>query len=145
MEDRTTPSASSVDASFDQLNKDWYIDKIVQVLVFLGGISAIVFIIGIFVFISREGFEFLFGDFNFKEFFFSPNWRPTSETKETFGILALIAGTASVTGLAMVVAVPSVTSRCTQHLDRSRRTGESIPSTHRSATSTRQSAVEIDV
>jgi phosphate transport system permease protein len=86
-------------------NRDWYIDKVVQILVFLGGISAIVFIVGIFVFISREGFGFLFGDFSFKEFFFSPNWRPTS-SNPTYGILALIAGTASVTGLAMLVAIP---------------------------------------
>ncbi len=49
---------------------------------------------------------FLVGDFSFKEFFFSPNWRPTSESKATYGILALIAGTASVTGLAMLVAIP---------------------------------------
>ena len=87
-------------ADFDRRNADWYFDKLVQVLVFIGGISAVVFIIGIFVFITKEGFGFLVGEFNFKEFFFSPNWRPTSETKETFGILALIAGTASVTGLA---------------------------------------------
>ena len=98
MEQPAQNTSSGVDASFDQLNRDWYIDKAVQVLVFLGGISAIVFIIGIFVFISKEGFGFLVGDFNFKEFFFSPNWRPTSESKETFGILALVAGTASVTG-----------------------------------------------
>jgi phosphate transport system permease protein len=91
---------------FDQLNKDWYVDKAVQVLVFLGGISAIVFIIGIFVFISREGFGFLLGDFHFSEFFVSPNWRPTSEGNPTYGILALVAGTASVTGLAMLVAIP---------------------------------------
>src|SRR5210317_1262470 len=92
--------------SLDQRNRDWYIDKAVQTLVFIGGISAVVFIIGIFVFITKEGFGFLVGDFNFKEFFFSPNWRPTSETRETFGILALVAGTASVTGLAMLVAIP---------------------------------------
>ncbi|MEJ2382794.1 MAG: phosphate ABC transporter permease subunit PstC [Xanthomonadales bacterium] len=96
----------AADADFDRLNRDWYIDKAVQVLVFIGGISAIVFIIGIFVFISREGFGFLAGAFDFREFFFSPNWRPTSETKETYGILALIAGTASVTGLAMLIAIP---------------------------------------
>ena len=95
-----------VGADFDRLNRDWYIDKAVQALVFIGGISAIVFIIGIFVFISREGFGFLFGAFDFREFFFSPNWRPTSESKETYGILALIAGTASVTGLAMLIAIP---------------------------------------
>ena len=106
MEQPAQNTSSGVDASFDQLNRDWYIDKAVQVLVFLGGISAIVFIIGIFVFISKEGFGFLVGDFNFKEFFFSPNLRHTSESKEIFGILALVAGTASVTGLAMLIAIP---------------------------------------
>jgi phosphate transport system permease protein len=106
VEQHASQAPSGVDASFDQLNRAWYIDKAVQILVFLGGISAIVFIVGIFVFISKEGFGFLLGDFNFKEFFFSPNWRPTSENKETFGILALVAGTASVTGLAMLIAIP---------------------------------------
>ena len=96
----------SIDPGFDRLNRDWYIDKAVQLIVFIGGISAIIFIIGIFVFITKEGFGFLIGDFNFREFFFSPNWRPTSETKPTYGILALIAGTASVTGLAMLIAIP---------------------------------------
>jgi phosphate transport system permease protein len=99
-------AATAVDSSFDRLNRDWYVDKVVQVLVFIGGISAIVFIVGIFVFISKEGFGFLAGAFDFREFFFSPNWRPTSEVKETYGILALIAGTASVTGLAMLIAIP---------------------------------------
>ena len=99
-------AASGVDPGFDRLTRDWYIDKIVQALVFIGGISAIIFIIGIFVFISREGFGFLFDEFSFTEFFFSPNWRPTSETQETYGILALVAGTASVTGLAMLIAIP---------------------------------------
>ena len=90
----------------DRRNTDWYIDKIVQVLVFIGGISAIIFIIGIFVFVTKEGLGFLMGAFDFGEFFGSPRWRPTSEWKTTYGILALIAGTASVTGLAMLVAIP---------------------------------------
>lgn len=93
-------------SDFDQLNRDWYIDKAVQILVFLGGISAVIFIIGIFVFITKEGMGFLGIDTSFKDFFLSPNWRPTSEKKETYGILALIAGTASVTGLAMLIAIP---------------------------------------
>jgi phosphate transport system permease protein len=104
MSEKTAQAGTGSD--FDRLTSDWYIDKFVQALVFIGGISAIIFIIGIFVFISREGFGFLVGEFNFKEFFFSPNWRPTSETRETFGILALVAGTASVTGLAMLIAIP---------------------------------------
>jgi phosphate transport system permease protein len=106
MKSQTSLPGSGMDPDFDRLNRDWYIDKAVQVLVFIGGISAIIFIIGIFVFISKEGFGFLVGDFNFREFFFSPNWRPTSERRETYGILALIAGTASVTGLAMLIAIP---------------------------------------
>ena len=93
-------------AELDRLTLDWYIDRGVAALVFIGGISAIVFIVGIFVFITKEGLGFLFGAFDFKEFFFSPAWRPTSLNNPTYGALALIAGTASVTGLAMVVSVP---------------------------------------
>ena len=106
MKSQMSLPGNGMDSDFDRLNRDWYIDKAVQVLVFIGGISAIVFIIGIFVFIAKEGFGFLVGDFDFREFFFSPNWRPTSERRETYGILALIAGTASVTGLAMLIAIP---------------------------------------
>lgn len=92
--------------ALDRRNLDWYIDKLVQVVVFIGGISAIVFVIGIFAFVTKEGIGFLVGPFDFKEFFLSPRWRPTSEWNTTYGILALIAGTASVTGLAMIVAIP---------------------------------------
>jgi phosphate transport system permease protein len=91
---------------FDRRNADWYIDKAVQALVFIGGISAIIFIIGIFVFITKEGFGFILDRFDFKEFFTSPYWYPAEEEDPEYGILALVAGTASVTGLAMLVAIP---------------------------------------
>ena len=91
---------------FDSRNADWYIDKAVQALVFIGGISAIVFIIGIFVFITKEGFGFILDRFDFTEFFTSPYWYPAEEEDPEYGILALVAGTASVTGLAMLVAIP---------------------------------------
>ncbi len=100
------PARADATGDADRRNRDWYLDKLVQALVFLGGISAIIFIIGIFVFITREGMGFLATDFDAGEFFGSPNWRPTSETNPTYGILALVAGTASVTGLAMLVAIP---------------------------------------
>ncbi len=99
-------AASSSREEFDRINSDWVIDKAVQVLVFVGGISAIVFIIGIFVFITREGFGFVLGGLDLGQFLGSPRWRPTSEYNPTYGILAMIAGTASVTGLAMIVAIP---------------------------------------
>ncbi len=95
-----------LDVDFDRRNLDWYIDKLVQFLVFIGGISAIIFVIGIFVFITIEGVGFLFDGFSFEEFFLSPYWEPSDEDAPEFGILALIAGTASVTGLAMLVAIP---------------------------------------
>jgi len=97
---------SRVPEEFDQRNLDWYIDKLVQGLVFIGGISAIIFIIGIFIFITMEGFGFIADRFDFVEFFTEPWWEPTDEDEPTYGILALIAGTASVTGLAMIVAIP---------------------------------------
>lgn len=104
-------SSISTDSNLSQIyldrrGWDWYLDKIVSILVFVGGISAILLIVGIFVFITREGLGFITGTMEVKEFFTSPEWRPTSQIKPTYGILALIAGTASVTGLAMIVSVP---------------------------------------
>jgi len=93
-------------SDFDRRNLDWYIDKLVQVLVFIGGISAIVFIIGIFVFITKEGIGFILNTMDVGEFFLSPYWEPSDEDAPEYGILALVAGTASVTGLALVVAIP---------------------------------------
>ncbi len=84
----------------------WYVDKAVASLVFLGGISAIVFILGIFLFITREGFGFIANTMDFREFFFDPAWRPTSDNNPTYGAFALIAGTASVTGMAVLLAIP---------------------------------------
>jgi len=91
---------------FDRRNTDWFIDKAVQWIVFVGGISAILFIIGIFIFISKEGLTFVFETLDLGEFFTSPYWEPSDEDAPEYGILALIAGTASVTGLAMIVAIP---------------------------------------
>lgn len=157
----------------DRRNLAWYIDKFVEIFVFMGGVSAIIFIIGIFFFITKEGIGFLFESrlqltvqtfeslqkagvpeelvaaleelegepfeteaefqetlqdilaeeeigqyhplivkyavyepFNFQEFFTSFRWKPTSEWNPTYGTLALIAGTASVTGFAMLIAIP---------------------------------------
>ncbi len=45
-------------------------------VVFIAGISAIIFVLGIFTFITVEGFGFLVEDFSFSEFFFSEYWDP---------------------------------------------------------------------
>ena len=96
----------SVPMDLDHRGRDWYVDKAVTFLVFVGGISAIIFIIGIFLFITKEGVGFIAGPLNVREFLGSIVWRPTSAENPRYGVLGLIAGTASVTGLAMVVSVP---------------------------------------
>ena len=78
----------------------------IELLIRLCGISAILFVFGIFFFVFREGAGFLFHGFNFREFLFSSEWYPTSQSHVRYGVLALIAGTASVTALAMLLAVP---------------------------------------
>jgi phosphate transport system permease protein len=93
-------------AAADRRNLDWYIDKFVAVLVFIGGISGIVCVLGIFIFITSEGIGFILNTLDVSDFFTSPRWAPTSSHNPTYGALALILGTASVTGLAMLVAVP---------------------------------------
>lgn len=93
-------------AELDRRDTAWYFDRAMKYLMFAGGISAIVFILGIFVFITKEGFDFILARLSLAEFFLSINWRPTSDVSPTYGALALIVGTASVTGTAMIVAIP---------------------------------------
>jgi phosphate transport system permease protein len=82
------------------------LESAIEALIRLCGVSAIVFVFGIFFFVFREGAGFLFTGFNPREFFLSPEWYPTSQSHVRYGVLALIAGTASVTALAMAIAVP---------------------------------------
>jgi len=81
-------------------------ELIIETVIRLCGISAIIFVFGIFFFVFREGSDFLFHKLNFVQFFTSPEWYPTSVSHKRYGVLALIAGTTSVTVLAMAIAVP---------------------------------------
>lgn len=80
-------------------------EPVIEWIIRLCGWSAILFVFAIFFFVFREGAPIL-AKLNFVEFFTSSNWRPTSEVRAQYGILALMAGTASVTVLAMLIAVP---------------------------------------
>lgn len=90
----------------DRLTTSLLIDKAAQILLFICGISAIIFILSIIVFVFEQGLEFLLFEVDLVEFLTSPYWEPTDDDEPVYGILALIAGTASVTGLAMLVAIP---------------------------------------
>lgn len=100
-------------------------EPVVELVIRLCGWSAILFVTAIFFFVFREGAPVLFGEFgheasaaaeasadaeppgfNVSEFITSPNWRPDSEIRPQYGILALLAGTLSVTVLSMLLAVP---------------------------------------
>jgi len=79
---------------------------VIETLIRVCGFSAIFFVFAIFVFVFSAGSDFILHRLDFKEFLFSPEWYPTSATNKRYGTLALIAGTGSVTVLAMAIAVP---------------------------------------
>ncbi|MFQ5769765.1 MAG: phosphate ABC transporter permease subunit PstC [bacterium] len=83
-----------------------FTEPVIEWTIRLCGISAILFVFGIFFFVFREGSNFLFGGLNLKEFLTSPEWYPTSVSHKRYGVLALLTGTFSVTALAMFIAVP---------------------------------------
>jgi phosphate transport system permease protein len=78
----------------------------IESLIRLCGISAVIFVFSIFYFVFKEAAPLLFGDFNIIQFLTSVEWYPDSPSNKRYGALALIAGTASVTLLAMAMAVP---------------------------------------
>ncbi len=77
----------------------------VEFIIRLCGWSAILFVLAIFAFVFREAVPVVWRGFDFREFFFSQQWRPDSEVPQ-YGILALLAGTGAVTLGSMVLAVP---------------------------------------
>ena len=97
---RSLPAADE----FDRRNADWYIDKVVQALIFVGGISAIIFVVGIFVFITKEGLGFILDRFDFMEFFTSPYWYPAEEEDPEYGILAMLVAIPFSLGTAIYIA-----------------------------------------
>lgn len=81
-------------------------EPVIELIIRLCGISAIIFVFGIFFFVFREGAAFFFDGLDLVQFLTSPEWFPSSVSNKRYGVLALIAGTASVTILAMCIAVP---------------------------------------
>lgn len=68
-------AVASAATNFDRRNPDWYVDKLIAGLVFVCGISAILFVLGIFFFVTREGIGFVFEKMDFREFFLTPTGR----------------------------------------------------------------------
>ena len=101
-----SPSArTDAHGDLDRRDRAWWFDLAAKVVVFIGGISAILCIGAIFVFLATQGLEFACHRLHWGEFFASKEWRPTDEPP-TYGTLALVCGTASITAIAMCVAIP---------------------------------------
>jgi phosphate transport system permease protein len=98
---RAMPRRSPARARAEHI-KEFVIEAIIRVC----GVSAVIFVFAIFFFVLREAAPLLFGDFDLGEFLTSTEWYPDSGGNKRYGAFALIAGTASVTILAMVIAVP---------------------------------------
>jgi phosphate transport system permease protein len=105
-------------------------EKLIEFVIRVCGISAVIFVFGIFFFVFREAAPLFFEKhaepqagqpaverhvddhspaakkFSLKEFLTSKDWYPTSQSNVRFGVWALIVGTLSVTILAMVMAIP---------------------------------------
>ncbi|RMG56708.1 MAG: phosphate ABC transporter permease subunit PstC [Gammaproteobacteria bacterium] len=83
------------------------LERAFEVFIRLCGVSAVIFVLAIFFFVFREAAPVLRSEhFSLGEFLFSTEWYPTSESNVRYGTLALTIGTLSVTGLAMLLAVP---------------------------------------
>jgi phosphate transport system permease protein len=78
----------------------------IESVIVLCGLSAIFFVVAIFLFVFLSGADFMLHRLDWREFLTSPEWYPTSVTNKRYGTLALFAGTVSVTTLAMLIAVP---------------------------------------
>jgi phosphate transport system permease protein len=76
---------------------------VIEGLIRVSGLSAILFILAIFVFIGKEGISFLMA--NIGGMLISTDWSPTHEPPE-FGLVALVVGTAWCVGLSLLVSVP---------------------------------------
>lgn len=82
-------------------------EQALEWLIRLCGVSAVLFVFGIFFFVFREGAPLLFSEhFSLTKFLFSHDWFPTSHSNVRYGVFVLIIGTFSVTGMAILIAVP---------------------------------------
>ena len=72
-----------------------FAESVIEWIIRICGISAIVFVFGIFFFVFREGATFLFGGLDLIQFLTSTEWYPSSVSNQRYGVLALIVGTLS--------------------------------------------------
>lgn len=81
-----------------------FLERIIELVLMFSGLIAILITFGIVYILVSESIPF-FEAVTFKEFLTSTVWTPNFEIKN-YGILPLVAGTLTITGVALIVAVP---------------------------------------
>jgi phosphate transport system permease protein len=92
-------------ATLDHRDRGWWVDFVMRGSVFIGGVSAILFIVAIFVFIASQGAEFAWNRLSWSNLLFGDRWEPTADPP-SYGAVPLFAGTLWITAVAMAIAVP---------------------------------------
>jgi phosphate transport system permease protein len=83
------------------------LEKLLELIIRLSGVSAILFVLAIFFFVFREAIPITFSEhFSIKEFLFSTAWYPTSAVNIRYGTFALTIGSLSITFLSVLFALP---------------------------------------
>lgn len=83
------------------------LEKLLELIIRLSGVSAILFVLAIFFFVFREAIPITFSEhFSIKEFLTSTAWYPTSAVNIRYGTLALTIGSLSITFLSVLFALP---------------------------------------
>lgn len=89
---------------FSVVNKK-LMDRLISWFFAFNGISTVLLLLGIFVFLAIIGLQ-AFTSISPFEFFFSTDWNPTSYIKPSWGILSLVIGTLYIAVFSLLIAVP---------------------------------------
>ena len=81
-----------------------FVERLIECALMFSGLMAILVTFGIVYILVSESIPF-FDSVSLKEFLTSTIWTPNFEIKN-YGILPLVAGTVTITGIAMIVAIP---------------------------------------
>lgn len=81
-----------------------FVERLIEIALMLSGLIAVLITFGIVFILVTESFSF-FEAVSLKEFLTSTVWTPNFE-KKNYGILPLVSGTLTITGIALLVAVP---------------------------------------
>ncbi len=81
-----------------------FVERLIEIALMLSGLIAVLITFGIVFILITESLPF-FEAVSLKEFLTSTVWTPNFE-KKNYGILPLVSGTLTITGIALIVAVP---------------------------------------